>query len=245
MTRREKSRRDDHENHERWLVSYADFITLLFAFFVVMYATSSRNQEKEKKFEDSVKQSLRILAISSGGEKTFDQVAPEILQPFVEFPRNGSPAEIEDYLRRVIDKKWSEEHKSRLTKLRHDRVGARISLAASSFFDQGSAKLRPEGLSTLDKVALLLSETDAKLVVEGHTDDRPVIGGRFPSNWELASARATTVVRYLIQVHKIDPSRLAAMSYADQKPIAPNDTEENRAKNRRIEILIINQEPEG
>lgn len=241
MSATKKKKHEEHENHERWLVSYADFITLLFAFFVVMYATSTNNEEKQKQFEESVRINLRLAqGHSENSERTgAEAFDPQLANPVEGFPRQGGGREVEDYLGRTLNKVLNPEEKGAVTKLHHDLVGARIALAASTFFPTGSSKLRRSSLKTLDKVADLLKLTDKKIIIEGHTDDLPVRGGAFDSNWELASLRATSVVRYLITFHKIDPARLAAISYADQRPLVPNDSEENRAKNRRIEILIV------
>jgi len=245
MARRKKH--EEHENHERWLVSYADFITLLFAFFVVMYATSNANEEKQKTFEEAVKKSLNLTAFIGGsggpgsGAGGIGDVFSQIGQPIEGFPRGNSAEDAQEYVEKEMDKILNDaEKKSKMASFRHDSVGVRISLAAESFFNAGSTKIRPQSIDSLNKVAEILKRTDRKVIIEGHTDNTPVAeGSGFESNWELASLRATTVVRYLTKVHGIDGQRLAAISYADQKPVAPNDTEENKNKNRRIEILIV------
>jgi chemotaxis protein MotB len=117
-------------------------------------------------------------------------------------------------------------------------------LAASQFFPSGSAKIRLPALKTLDKIAKILKLTDRPIVIEGHTDDQVLVGGNFESNWELASLRATSVVRYLAKYQDINPKYLSAVSYGEQKPLVPNDSEVNRNKNRRIEILIVNRQEE-
>jgi len=257
--RKKAKKHEEHENHERWLVSYADFITLLFAFFVVMYATSNSDLEKQKKFEDSVKSNFNLSAGGSGqgqgaSPPSVSELVPELKSPLGVFPRSGGPQEMQDYVNRYVQNKIQKQGAGMVSSQQHDLVGARISLASSSFFPVGSSKLKYSSLKILDEVAELLKETDKKLIIEGHTDNQPIQAANLSStgtganniksaviesNWELASLRATSVVRYLIKYHQIDPKRLAAISYADQKPIAPNDTEENRAKNRRIDILIV------
>ena len=237
---RQKRGHEEHENHERWLVSYADFMTLLFAFFVVLYATSTQNIEKEKTFEKSMRQQFRM---AMGGQGTSSNVSQNnaIMDPINIFEnKNVGNGELEDYVEKLLAKNMSEEErKLAIGGLRHDSVGVRISLAAATFFPSGSPKLRLPALRSLDKVAEILKKTNNRLIVEGHTDDQKVVGGQYGSNWELASLRATSVVRYLIKYHGIDPKRLAAISYADTKPLTPNVTDEARAKNRRIEILIV------
>lgn len=246
MSRRR--RHEEHENHERWLVSYADFITLLFAFFVVMYATSTNNEEKQKSFEESVRANLKLGFVSqSSGQGSANNngelVVPELINPIDGFPRRGGPTEVQDYVARQIDKNLTKEEKEQaIVKVHHDVMGARISLAASSFFPSGQTKIKMSSLKILGRLAEILKNTDRRIVIEGHTDDRPIDSPEFASNWELASLRATSVVRYLIKYQGVPASRLAAISYADQKPLVPNDSDENRAKNRRIEILILGEE---
>lgn len=237
-----KKKHEEHENHERWLVSYADFITLLFAFFVVLYATSTQNQEKEKKFEDSIRAEFKMVG-AGGTSSDSGGMLGQVINPIDVFQqKNVGSGELEDYVQRMLQKNMSdEERKLAIGGLRHDSVGVRISLAAATFFPVGSAKLRLPALRSLDKVAELLRTSKNRLIIEGHTDDKTVApGSEISSNWELASLRATSVVQYLIKYHGIDPKRLAAISYADQKPLVPNTSDENRAKNRRIEILIVN-----
>lgn len=240
-----KNHSEEHENQERWLVSYADFITLLFAFFVVLYATSSQNLEKEKKFEESVRTEFKMAAITTSINPTASAVSSgQVIEPIELFrQKNVDNAELEEYVVRLLKKNMSEEErKTAIEGIRHDNMGVRISLAASTFFPPGSAKLRLPALRSLDKVANILKISNKKIIIEGHTDDQVLAGSQIESNWELASLRATSVVRYLIKYHKIDPTRMAAISYADQRPLVDNTTESNREKNRRIEILIINSE---
>ena len=243
---RRKNNEEEPENNERWLVSYADFITLLFAFFVVMYATSSNNQEKQKSFQDSVRINLKLEGAGSestekgdagsiGGEK-----ASDVLIPLEGFPANRGPGETKDYLNRFVEKKFDDDEKSKIQELRHDALGVRIALASAQFFNPGGTKIKVGALKALDKIAQLLKETDRKIVIEGHTDDTAVSkGAAYESNWELASLRATSIVRYFQKYHDIDPKRMSAISYADTRPLKSNDSEEGRSQNRRIEIYII------
>jgi len=243
-----RKRHEDHENHERWLVSYADFITLLFAFFVVMYATSTNNVDKQKEFENSVRFNLRLAAAEK--PKNVAPDASEIIAEHIQgtdapeaFPKKGGSGEAADYTTRYLNKQIdAKEQKALGLEVRHDAVGVRVSLAASSVFPEGEYKMKRASLDVLNKLGELLNQSNNKIIIEGHTDDQPISSTIAASNWELASLRATSVVRYLIKAQNMDPKRLAAISYADQKPIAPNDTPENRAKNRRIEILIVTDE---
>lgn len=251
-----RKKQHEPENHERWLVSYADFITLLFAFFVVLYATSTQNAEKEKKFEESIREELKLPSSSGplpgsgagglsqqagGGRQIIASAAGDPDEKVVaqqgQLVRSG---ELQERIERKIASSMSSGEQTAIGPLRHDAIGVRMTLAASSFFPSGSAKIKRSALSTLDKVADLVKPNDYRVLIEGHTDDLPLPqDSNFESNWELASARATAVVRYFAKVHRVNPKRLAALSYADQRPLVPNVSEQNRAQNRRIEILIL------
>lgn len=251
--RRRPHQHEEHENHERWLVSYADFITLLFAFFTVLYATSQQDVGKEKEFEKSIRKSFAVsygagAAGSTTGEGASSPAqAPlqaglaEELRASAPFPKDGTgPTETADYVERRARQDLNEaEYSGLIANVRHDSIGVRIQLAASMLFPPGSADLRPEALGALAKIGRMLKESSRRLIIEGHTDDEAIRTPRFPSNWELSASRATKIVRYLSLVQGIDGGRLTAVAYADKKPIAPNDTAEHRARNRRIEVLIV------
>lgn len=239
-----KKHHEEHENHERWLVSYADFITLLFAFFTVLYATSQKDAAKAKEFEASIRQAFRSHLDFGGvlGENVAFDTNGRLLPPPIDlFPPEGAgPTEVQDAIQRLLEKSVSDQERAALVQnIRHDSVGVHVSLAAGALFPSGSDEILVGGLTALDKVAAILKVSNRKLVVEGHTDNVPIKSGRYRSNWDLAAARATKIVRYLIAKHGIAPGRLVAVAYADQKPIAPNDTDENRSKNRRIDVLIV------
>jgi chemotaxis protein MotB len=243
---RRNQEHEEHENHERWLVSYADFITLLFAFFVVMYATSTNNQDKQKSFEKSVQVSLKLSGGGGDGQGGGDggnmggSGSADVIIPLEGFPPRGGPGETKEYIGRILDKNLDASEKEKIQELRHDALGVRIALASSQFFLPGGVKIRTSSLPALDKIAEVLRQTDKKIVIEGHTDNTPVSANApYESNWELASLRATSIVRYLIKYQNIDPKRISAISYADTRPLKSNDTEEGRSRNRRIEIYLI------
>lgn len=240
-----RKRQEEHENHERWLVSYADFITLLFAFFTVLYATSQHDLKKQEEFEKSIRKyfSGSGLGESQGDFNTESENRSLIDPPIKSFPPvTAGPQEVQDYVQRVLKKSMGKtEFDEAIQEIHHDTIGARIQLAASSLFPSGSAELKVSSAAALDKIGLLLKDSKRRLIIEGHTDNEPVHTAKFPSNWELSAVRATKVLRYLAARDQVDPQRMTAVAYADQKPVAPNDTEANRAKNRRIEILIVSE----
>lgn len=252
---RRKPKHEEHENHERWLVSYADFITLLFAFFTVLYATSQADLKKQEEFEKSFKQQITSFGVSVGlgngssqGPNQDNQFGEHegshknIIKPMVDtFPPAGAGAqEVQDHVARRIARDLSEDdRKSMISGLKHDAVGVEIVLAANKLFSIGSADIKPEAAVALDRLGQMLKESGRRVIIEGHTDDLPIKTEKYPSNWELSAARATKIVRYLSARHKIPASKLVPVAYADQKPLVPNDSETNRARNRRIEIKIV------
>lgn len=239
-----KRKHEEHENHERWLVSYADFITLLFAFFTVLYATSQQDLEKEKKFEESFRKQMTGMVGSAGqpdGNEFNSQMANDnvVSSPF---PGKGAaPTEVQEHVQRRMQKEMTEdEYEEVVEAIRHDTYGVRIQLASAAIFPSASADLKEESIAALEKIGEILRSSNRKIIIEGHTDDEAIHNARFPSNWELSAARATKIARFLIQRLRIDPKRIVPIPYASNKPLVPNTSEENRAKNRRIEIMIVN-----
>ncbi|HEX5344002.1 MAG TPA: flagellar motor protein MotD [Duganella sp.] len=234
---------DEPENHERWLISYADFITLLFAFFVVMYAISAVNIGKYKIFSDA-------LGDAFGGKGAAQPVNTEV--PNLPVP---NPA-----LKRRVE--LLRKEKEQMTKLAQDLLstmaplvkegkvrvtqnsrGVSVEINASVLFDPGDARLMPESVEALRAVASLLKADSHDVQVEGHTDNQPIGNTRFPSNWELSSVRASSVVRLFIDAG-VAPQRLTAVGYSSNVPVADNDTAQGRARNRRVAVTILSGIPD-
>jgi chemotaxis protein MotB len=235
---------EDTENHERWLISYADFMTLLFAFFVVMYAISVVNVGKYKVLSDA-------LGDAFGGRGA--AVAPNtaVEQPFT--------------LPNIVARKRLEamrREKDRLTQLARDltatlgplvkegkvRVtqnsrGVSVEINASVLFAPGDAALTDTSREALSAVAILLKNDPHQVQVEGHTDDVPISNPLFPSNWELSAVRASSVVRLFID-SGMAPARLTAVGHGANLPVATNDTPDGRARNRRVAVTIISALPD-
>jgi chemotaxis protein MotB len=260
---RKKRAHEEHENHERWLVSYADFITLLFAFFVVLYATSSQNEEKEKKFEENMRAEFK-LAFVGGGQggvgSSFGSggLFGNVIDSVDAFPSKGKGAlEVRDFLERALRKNLTaEERQQYVANLKTDAGGVRLSLAAQELFAPNSVKLKPQAMHALESISQILIKSPYHIQIEGHTDrtlelssqpsgQQQVTQQASENAWDLASLRATQIVRYLIKVHKLPAGQLSAVSYGDTRPVASNSTEEGRNKNRRIEIYIQTQEYQG
>ncbi|MCX7672841.1 MAG: flagellar motor protein MotD [Thiobacillaceae bacterium] len=238
---------EEPENLERWLVSYADFITLLFAFFVVMYAISSINEGKYRVLSDSLVQAFRE-APTSDRLVDLGRRHPELLdgsgRPIgkAQVHHAVAPAETER-MKRVARDVWSamapliEEGRVRVTQ---SARGLTVEINASVLFATGEAVLQPSSIAALTAVARVLAQVDNPIQIEGHTDNVPIRSPHYPSNWELSSARAGSVVR-LFAEHGVAPARMVAIGYADNRPIDTNATPEGRARNRRVNILILHE----
>ncbi len=245
-----KKKHAEHVNHERWLVSYADFITLLFAFFVVMFATSQVDKKKAGKFASAVQSALGIHGVPSGAilgspveaALAGDRIILSNLTPYLSGSTN--PASLspqgQQTLKALEDGMGIASFGDGVS-VRVDRRGVAVSLSEGGFFATGEARLKPESFSTLREVALMIKDTAFSLSVEGHTDDVPIRSAAFPSNWELSTARATSVVRFLVDQIGVEPGRIAASGFAEFRPSGDNRTSEGRAMNRRVDILLLTE----
>ena len=240
---------DNRENHDRWLVSYADFITLLFAFFVVMYSLSSINEGKYRVLSDSLINAFRNVTVDVPGDPV--AAPPQIVAPVNPTAPTAASraAEAESQARRQTEVKrmtsMAEDIRRVLEPLTRDgqvRVteGARgitVEINASVLFAPGDATLGTSAVAALRAVAQVLAGAEFPITVEGHTDNLPISTVRFPSNWELSAVRASSVVRLFIDAG-VRGDRLTAAGYGDQRPLTDNRNEEGRARNRRVSILI-------
>lgn len=244
---------EEHENHERWMVSYADFVTLLFAFFVVMYAISSVNEGKYRVLSDSMLQAFRSADNQPGATVVTPPLAAgAVVVPVISHQPKANPeleAKRAEYRQRMRD--MAEEGKRVLAPLvRGGQVritegvnGISIEINASALFNPGDAQLGVDAVRALRAVAEVISKGSFPIKVEGHTDTLPISTPYFPSNWELSAARASSVVRLFVE-SGVSPARLTAAGYADQRPVADNATPDGRARNRRVTILIESMSPD-
>jgi chemotaxis protein MotB len=239
-----KHKREEHENHERWLVSYADFITLLFAFFVVMYSISSINIGKYRTVSESIKAALNPLANQSGANQMISVgEAKMALQG-----RNPTDAK-EITIRRirqvaqVIKDKQLKDMVAFVTVVQTINGDIVITIPDRLLFNSGEATVRTEALPFLEGLGGAILEMNRHARVEGHTDNVPIRTAQFPSNWELSAARAVMVVRVLSELYGVSADHLAAVGHADTRPVTANSDAEQRAKNRRVEVVILEQTP--
>jgi chemotaxis protein MotB len=241
-----KSRRTtDHVQRDRWLVSYADFITLLFAFFVVLYASSQADQRKQAQIAQSIQSAFVALGLfpqkpaDSHTADPHDPVAP--VNVLIGDDLAASP-EVQQDLRRLQNQlatALAAQVAQHNIALKLGRDGLVISLRESGFYDSGSALPHPQSKPTLDKVAATLGPTPYDVRIEGHTDNVPIHTPQFASNWELSTARATELARMLIVNYRFAPARLSAAGFAEFHPVASNDTPEGRSQNRRVDIIVL------
>jgi chemotaxis protein MotB len=242
---------EEHENHERWLVSYADFITLLFAFFVVMYAISSINEGKYRVLSDSlvsafqqpptsdklIKMQARHSEILEGTGKP---VGKSIVQPPRESAEQKAAAEKMKSVAKNVLEAMQPLIRSGEVRVTQSPKGVTVEINASTLFNSGDAVLQPKSVDTLSAVARVLATTDNPIQVEGHTDNVPINSPSYPSNWELSSARAGSVVRLFTEMG-VPAARMVAIGYADNRPLDVNTTLEGRTRNRRVNVLILNE----
>jgi chemotaxis protein MotB len=252
MNRRRPYRQRTRPNHERWLVSYADFITLLFAFFVVLYASSQGDQKKAARLSGAIEEAFQDLGL---GESPQNGPLPPLralemrsnegslsslsTREQVGHMSHRMSAEEIQVLNNELERLLASEIKRQDVTIRSAPDGLIISLQELGFFDSGSASLRPSSRDAFARIAAVLEERKCRVRIEGHTDPVPIHTALFDSNWELSTARATGLVKLLIQKYKFEPSNLAAGGYAEFHPVADNDTEEGRRLNRRVDVVIV------
>lgn len=247
MSRRQHRHR---VSHDRWLVSYADFITLLFAFFVVLYAFAKADQKKQVQVAESIETAFKSLGIfpdsarksSKGAEGEDNKDKPPVPMNIVMGEDVLSPAKVKDDLnaiRKELSQTLSNQVATHTVSIQMGRDGLVISLREAGFFNSGSATPKPETLPTLRRIAASLGKTPYDLRIEGHTDNIPIHTAEFDSNWELSSARATKIGRIFLDIKAIPPDRLSTAGYAEFHPVASNETPQGRSENRRVDLVVL------
>lgn len=248
--RRRRSYEKPH--HERWLISYADFITLLFAFFVVLYASSKADQQKQQQVAQSINAAFKSMGLFSSSEaipsdrtkaamaqSTDKDVSP--VNVILGDQLLASPGMRQDFerLKKNLEKLLSNQIAHHVVALHIGRDGLVISLREAGFYDSGSATPHPASVKTLNEIAAALRPTRYEIRIEGHTDNVPIHTAHFDSNWELSTARATQLARLFIDEHAFVPERMSAGGYAEYHPVASNATAAGRAENRRVDIIVL------
>lgn len=256
-----RRRNEEYENHERWLVSYADFITLLFAFFVVMYSISSVNDGKYRVLSNTLTEAFVAPVRSSDPIQVGEELrslTPQLGEPIVlaQNPPESIPSDslseemsgtsIVDI--RTLDSVENELSQALLEYVNQGLVnvtltdrGVEVEMKSSMLFESGSARLSREALKALRNVVLIVKPLSNMINVEGHTDNVPISTVSFPSNWELSAARAASVVHYFAKLG-VASERMAAIGYGEFRPLSSNDSAEGRKNNRRVNLLIMSQQ---
>jgi chemotaxis protein MotB len=246
-----RKRHPEHVNHERWLVSYADFITLLFAFFVVLFASSQADKKKQQLLGSAIQTAFSQMGIFETHSPTppIDPNGASGMAAAVTALANsstsvasGKDAALGEQLRAVhqaIVRMLAEQMKNGSIEVHDTDDGMVISLKETGFFESGSAEVRPATLPIVARIAGSLAPTPFAVRIEGHTDNVPIHTAHFDSNWELSTARASAVARVFLAQARMNPACLSAAGYAEFHPIANNATESGRAQNRRVDIIVL------
>ncbi len=248
---RKKKHEESHGGSERWLITYADMITLLMVMFVVFFAMATVDLKKFQAAAESLREGFGAsrpvtagaaakipIFDEAGGETPLDGLGGEGgVTPIDIFEFGVLGAAIEEEIEKAFELEGVEGTD---VSVDYNERGIVISISPDNIlFDSGQADLKPQFKKALDAIGPILRRVPNMIQIEGHTDDRPISTARFPSNWELSTARATAVLRYLIVYDGIPENRLSAAGYADSRPVDPSNTSEARARNRRVEIIIL------
>lgn len=240
-----------HGSSERWLVSYADFITLMFAFFVVMYSSARMDQKKAAQLAGAIEAAFQELGTGGGGGAQAGGAAHTSASPAAlkelsrtpdKAPRPSDAAFKKDDFAAIqaeLEKALAAELKRQEIAVHMQSDGLVVSLREIGFFDSGSAVLKPSAEGAFQRVTRILQAHQCELRVEGHTDNVPIHNSAYPSNWELSTARATEVVKHLIENYKFPAERLSAAGYGEYHPVANNNEAQGRRYNRRVDVVIV------
>lgn len=244
-------------NHDRWLVSYADFVTLLFAFFVVLYASAQVDRHKALQLSEAIRSGFQQLGAFEkdrpaipGGQAPRTSVDPKqidlsSLEDVSSGLKSGAaPADFAN-IRSELEHALAAEIGRNEVRLHNGPDGLVVTLREIGFFDSGSASIKPGAEKAFARVATILRAHSCAVRIEGHTDNVPIHTAQFASNWELSTARAAGLVRSLVDVYGVSPALLSAAGYAEFHPASSNDTGPGRALNRRVDLVILKSEPKA
>jgi chemotaxis protein MotB len=228
-------------SHDRWLVSYADFITLLFAFFVVLYAAAEIDKKKAAQIAISIQTAFQQLGALPSTPVSYPLPAPQpppVPAPSIPAVPNANNDDLTG-LQQELQQALAPEIARGEVVVRPGPEGLTVSLREIGFFESGSAGVKAHSQLAFRRLAQLLAQHKFAIRIEGHTDNVPIHNSQFTSNWELSTARATEIVRLLITEYHIPPPQLSAAGYAQYHPVVSNDTVEGRGQNRRVDVVIV------
>jgi chemotaxis protein MotB len=247
---RRRRQAQEESNKDRWLVSYSDFMTLLFALFVVLFASSYRDNQTIKKLSQAIQIGFQQLGASSGGASNsgvaYPNMAPDptIGTPSRRLENPGkenaaiSPVDVAA-LRKQLEAAVGAELRNKEMEMRITPEGFVISLRELGFFNSGQAVLLPGADKKIEKIGRILSQRGLELRIEGHSDDQPIHTAQFHSNWELSTARGMAVLLLLVNDAGFDPKKISVCGYGEYRPIADNATPEGRKINRRVDLVVV------
>jgi len=216
-----------------WMTSYGDMVTQILIFFVMLFTFSSIDAARFRELAISLQSAFKGgVGVLEGGQS----ITVETLGP-----ARANLAQLTEAMNQIMNVVESSGLKGAV-EASIDERGLVISIKDSTFFDLGKADLKPRSIEILNKIGVVLKDLPNQIRVEGHTDDLPINTSQFPSNWELSTVRATTVVRYLVEKVGLPPNKMSAVGYGEFRPLYPNDTEEHRARNRRVDIVVLLEE---
>lgn len=255
MRRRKRYAAEETVSHDRWLISYADFITLLFALFVVLFASAYRDKRAIIRVSNAVHNGFQALGVRPGGSAK-DAIAysgaplpaPEAPPPGVKSDETSgakpelSSADLQE-LRQQLQQAMGNELKNHEIDMSFTPEGFVISLKELGFFNSGHADLLPGAAKKIERIARILSKHGLELRVEGHSDNQPIHNAQFRSNWELSTARAMTVVMILVNDAGYNPKKVSVAGYGQFRPIADDSTAEGRRMNRRVDLVVLGATP--
>lgn len=257
---RKKKKVPEHVSQDRWLVSYADFITLLFAFFVVLYASAQVDKRKAGRLAQAIQVAFQNLGVFKTSNTKIplqdDNAMPfenaqvventqltgdmkKIVNPMKGILSSAAETQSLENVQAAIQKALGPEIQRREVSMSMRPEGLIISLKEMGFFDSGAATIRPDSLDAVARLAEVLKQRPENLRIEGHTDNVPIHTARFASNWELSTSRSTEMIRLLITQYGLLPEHLSAAGYGEFHPVATNSTEAGRAQNRRLDVVIL------
>ena len=261
MSKRQK-KPEKEGNHERWLVSYADFITLLFAVFVALYAMSQTDKRKMDQLVSSLRESFGYVKTGASSEKmnvvestdlrSIPSIRQQVLTPGMRntgtaSKRGYSHASLKDFreIKASIEGNLQKSGAQNKVSVDVTKRGLVVTLKEAGFFDSGDATVKKESLQLLAMVAGSLANYTNPVRIEGNTDNVPIRSDKYRSNWELSTARATNIIHYLIENYTFRPEKISAVGYGEFRPVSDNGNETGRTKNRRVDIVLLAQEKEG
>jgi chemotaxis protein MotB len=253
MARKQRHHEEEHVNHERWLITYADMLTLLMVLFIVLFAMSTTDAKKFFALKASLQEAFSVglkhgddassLSGDSGSSFVPQMMNQPLAKEVIAMTGRNTPdphlVQSLSELRQAAVQIPVPSDSSGHVEVGATREGIVISLSGNLLFDSGKSDLKPQGLVLLDTLAERLRTMPNEIRIEGHTDNVPIATPLYPSNWELSSARAITVGRYLAEHDAITPTRLVAAGYGEYRPVVSNDTREGRARNRRVDLVVL------